>query len=125
MTANIKPAGPDISSAYKILESFLDEEILVTPEELKQKADETTKAILQMETAFDSLKILISNTSGYWEGTAGNSFRSMFRDRETDIDNMLSGLKKYPSKLLQIAGLYVEDEKKITEEHTALPANVL
>ncbi len=101
------------------------EEILVTPQELKTKADEATNAINQMEALFGSLKNLVASTGSYWSGTAADRFRSMFREREDDVEGMLSRVKTQPPKLLAIAGIYETEEVKITEEHTKLPTNPL
>ncbi len=100
-------------------------EILVTADQLKIKADDATSSITQMEAVFGSLKNLVTQTASYWDGEAASRFRSMFREREKDVDEMLSRLKKQPAKLLEIAGIYVENETQVTEEHGRLPSNPL
>ena len=92
---------------------------------VKIKADDATSSITQMEAVFGSLKNLVTQTASYWDGEAASRFRSMFREREKDVDGMLSRLKKQPAKLLEIAGIYVENETQVTEEHGRLPSNPL
>ena len=100
-------------------------DILVTPEVLQEKADEASKARSQTTAVFNEMKNLVSSTASHWEGDAGTRFRGMFLEREDEIDRMLSRLKAHPAKLLEMAGIYIDEEKRRTEEHAKLPTSPL
>lgn len=44
----------------------------VTPQQLKQTADEVTGLVQSLQTDFDSLQTTVSRTAYYWEGQAAD-----------------------------------------------------
>ena len=105
------------------LSGELSGEILVTPEILQKKADEASNAISRTTAAFHEMKNIVSSTLSYWEGDAGDRFRGMFQERAGEVEQMLSRLQVHPDKLLIMAGIYIDEEKRRMEEHAKLPAN--
>lgn len=99
--------------------------IRVSDDALKAKASEVSSAITNFENAYNSIKAMINGSSGYWQGQGGDSFRSMFQAKEEAMEGVIQGLKSHPRKLLQMAGITEETEKKITEANVALPNNVI
>ena len=100
-------------------------EILVSVDELREKAEALTGSISTMEQVYEQLNTLISGTASYWEGTAGDSFRKMFTDNQTEIGDMIQRLKDHPDHLLKIAGNTEETESSLTEANMALPSSPL
>ena len=100
-------------------------EILVSPQELQEKAGALTESISAMEQAYANLTNLILRTSSYWEGTAADRFRRLFTDNQTEIEGIIQRLKDHPNHLLQISGNIAETESGITEQNMALPSSPL
>ena len=100
-------------------------EILVSVDELREKAEALTGAISTMEQVYEQLNTLISGTASYWEGTSGDSFRKIFTDNQTEIGDMIQRLKDHPDHLLKIAGNTEETESSLTEANMALPSSPL
>lgn len=99
--------------------------LVVSPQEMIKKSGEVSNAIVRMEAAYDLIKTMVYNTSQYWEGEAGNSFRNLFQDKQDEMETMLKRLKDHPSNLLKMAGLFTDNEGKLEEENTMLPTDPL
>jgi WXG100 family type VII secretion target len=97
----------------------------VTPAKLKEKADEISKDIREMTTAFEQLADRISRTSHYWIGEAGDTCRSQYAEHRKEIDQMLKRLGEHPRDLLEMAQIYEAVEKRVTEISNALPEDVI
>lgn len=96
-------------------------EIVVEDQVLERKADEFTKAITAMDQAFEGIRSMVNETSGYWEGEAGDSCRSMFFEEQEEILRIIERLRDHPAHLLQIAGLVKSNEQRLTEASAGLP----
>jgi len=97
----------------------------VTTQELERKSEELSRELLTMENSYNTLRALVADSTSYWDGEAGRTFRRMFQDRQEEVDEILTRLKDHPRNLMTIAGIYKEAERKIETENIGLPTNPL
>lgn len=95
----------------------------VTPEELRQKSGEFSTIIGDVEKRFNRVKSIASKTKGYWLGEAGTRDRECFASYESDIQFIIRRLKEHPVDLLEMAGIYSEAEKSVSETNAKLQTN--
>ena len=90
---------------------------------LVSTADAASKSIRNMKECFEQLETIISRTSHYWIGEAGDLHRKIYQGQKPQIEEMMKRLEEHPADLLTIAGVYVPTE--ITAESIAesLPNN--
>lgn len=100
-------------------------QLKVTPEQLKAKASEVSAEIKEMQSAFEELASIVSRTSVYWLGEAGDCHRRIFEGNREEVEIMIRRLKEHPADLLQMADLYEKTEEKIQEATEALPADII
>ncbi len=99
--------------------------IRVAPQVLKEKAERISAAVLDMEKAYQSAKTAAEGSGSYWQGAGGDSFRTMFGEREEEAEAVFSELRSLPRGLTGIAGNVEKTENTITEANTALPNDPL
>jgi WXG100 family type VII secretion target len=103
-----------------------DVELLVTPEQLNNKAAEVEKNVANMRTRFDNMKRLIDKSQNYWIGDAGDMHRQNYADQVENIELVLKRLAEHPEDLRAIAQTYSETELKIADVIVPeLPGDVL
>lgn len=101
-------------------------ELLVTPEELANQANEVEKRVGNMKQRFDNLKRLVEKSKGYWIGDAGDMHRQNYVNQEANIDQVLRRLGEHPKDLRAIAQTYTTAELIIEEAIIQeLPGDVL
>lgn len=84
----------------------------VTPELLKTKANEVQNEVDGMESDFQSLFDAIDQTRDFWIGDAGNLYRRNYTDKQKDINRVMERMQSYPTRILQMAGIYEEAEEQ-------------
>lgn len=87
----------------------------VTTEMMKSKASEVTTDIENMRKNVLNMDARIRETGGYWKGDAGNMQRREFESHMNELNQMYERLKTYPSRILQMAGIYEEAEESATQ----------
>lgn len=97
----------------------------VTPEILTEKSSEVAGKVTSMRQHFEELKAVVDKTSKYWIGEAGEMHRSMYRDLEDDIEEILKRLGEHPVDLVAIAQKYSDVELKIQQEIQELPGDII
>lgn len=102
-----------------------DIKLKVNPEKLQGKAGEITTQISNIRKAYESMKSTVNATKGYWAGDAANQFRSYIKDIDKDMQSVLKRLGEHPEDLMKMAGIYVENEKNLSEYASSLPTNVI
>ena len=78
----------------------------VTPEMMKAKSSDVSADIEAMKKNVDAMKKEIEDTSGYWKGEAGNLQRRQFDELMQELYKMFDRLNTYPTRILQMAGIY-------------------
>ena len=97
----------------------------VTPQQLKIKADQVSKEVDEMTKAFAQLAQIVSRTSHYWIGEAGDAHREIYEKNKDDIEVILRKLREHPTDLLMMAGVYEETEIKVENISMQLPEDVI
>ncbi len=100
-------------------------ELLVTPEQLNQKAAEVEKYVANMRNRFENMKTLVEKSNGYWVGEAGDLHRQNYMSQKDNIDTILRRLAEHPVDLRAIAQTYTTTELKAQEIALDLPGDVL
>lgn len=89
------------------------ETILVPTEQLKEKADNAIKSISLMKHEMQELGDVVSGTSNYWIGEAGDQHRQMYLKYKKTQDEFMQRLEKCPPKLKEIAGIMIETDREM------------
>lgn len=97
----------------------------VTPETLKNKASETEATIKSLENVFNNIQDIISRTSGYWVGIAGDKARSEFNSQKDEMQKVLQRFKEHPTDLMVMAGVYEEAERSVLSQNQSLAVDVI
>ncbi len=92
---------------------------------LVSTADAVSKSIRNMRECFEQLETIISRTSHYWIGEAGDLHRKIYQGQKPQIEEMMKRLEEHPADLLTIAGVYVPTEKNAESIAESLPGDVV
>ena len=103
----------------------MDITLRVTPEALKTKANEVEGQIKALETEFNTIQDLVSRTSGYWIGEAGERARAEFESQREDIDTILKRFKEHPIDLMKMAGVYDEAVQAALAQNQTLETDII
>ena len=103
----------------------MDGQIIVKTEVLVSQSEEVSKQISNTENAFSELKNLISATSSYWIGEAGEVHRTNYMNRESDVETAIRRLREHVVDLKTMAGVYDEAEKTAQSEAQNLISEVI
>ena len=96
----------------------------VTPAQLKTQKQVIDSDIVNIKNDIAQITNEIMGTSSYWLGEAGNKQRTDYEDSRQKIDSMIERLGTYPTRILQMAGLYEESESVNTQAASQLKADV-
>lgn len=99
--------------------------IQVTPEVLQETAGKVKNLSQALQEDFAGLQQVVQNSRYYWEGAAADQYRSTFRQKSSDTEQMLSRISRFPDELLQMAGIYRSAETDNTRRAEALPTNFI
>lgn len=97
----------------------------VTPDVLVSMADDIERQIQDIQNQFSSIDADINQTRSYWEGEASDTHKSQYDSMKGDIDEAVKRLKNHPVNLLQMAGLYRENESNLESVAQSLSADVI
>jgi len=97
----------------------------VTPEKLEKKAGEVERYTEQLKTHFDNIQDIVSRTSGYWIGIAGDKARKEFESQKDDVETVIKRFREHPGDLLNMAGVYREAENSAKSQSEALKTDVI
>ncbi len=90
-------------------------ELKVTTESLQAKASDVEADISAMEADVRNLTSQIDETGGYWKGEAGDLQRKQYHEHLEELDQMFQRLRTYPTRILQMAGIYQAIEDSNTQ----------
>lgn len=88
------------------------EELIVTPEYLRQKADEWENFIQRAENSFLEIEKEIANIGNCFLGKTAAAFRRNAAEKKIEGETAFLALKKMPEKLKQIADSYEQAERR-------------
>ena len=96
----------------------------VTPEELRNVADEITAEVQSIKTCLRNINSEVTSTQSYWHGDASEKHISNYQEMKPNIDAIVGELETAPSDLLEIAGLYEETEEINVQLAFELPTDI-
>lgn len=100
-------------------------QLKVTPEVLRNMADDIEKELGDIENQFREIDSEISRTRSYWEGDASDQHKKQYDSLKSEIDESVKNLKNHPVNLLKMAGLYEETEDSAKQKAQELSADVI
>ena len=100
-------------------------EIKVTPGVLDRRGMDLLNQINSTEELFSQIKDVVTRTSSYWKGDAGNHHRQMFREQEDEIRAIFRRLHDYPVNLNEISSRYKKVEAKEKAENASVSNNLI
>ena len=92
---------------------------------MKAKAGEINQLVADIKNDYEGLKVAANATKGYWTGDAANTFRTYVKNIENDMQTVLKRLNEHPKDLLEMAGIYLQNENDVVEFTKSLPTNVI
>lgn len=102
-----------------------DVHIKVDSAVLRDKAASVSKSIASMSGSLEQLESIISRTSSYWIGEAGDMHRKIYMDQRPLLEEMMKRLKEHPTDLLAIAQTYDTVEAAVQEIASELPGDII
>lgn len=90
-------------------------ELKVSPEVLRQTAEELEKEISRISREFDLIESDISLTRIWWEGEASEAHIAQYEGMREEIRETLARLQSSPVTLLQMAGLYSQTDSELED----------
>lgn len=102
-----------------------DVRIKVDSAVLNAKAQSVSNSIRIMNTYLEQLEMIVSRTSYYWIGEAGNMHRKLYKDQKSQINEMMKRLKEHPEDLMKIAQTYNSAESAVQSMAAELPGDII
>lgn len=99
--------------------------IIVDTLVMKSKADEVRTLGNKVKQEFQTMSDLISKTSSYWIGEAGDLHRKLYNDHKDDIDQMIRRILEHPTDLEAMAGNYETAENTNVNTAQLLNADII
>lgn len=96
------------------------EEIKVSPEELRAKADAASDSIAKMRNRLNELNEIIKRTSHYWIGDAGEQHRKTYFEQEKIQGEIMNCLLGDLNKMREIAGIFQDAENESVKDVAGL-----
>ena len=85
-------------------------EILVTPEQLLQMADEWKTLLKKAAGAYEAIGIAARQTEGFFRGSSAEVFRAEIEKRTKDGIEKVNSMQEFPVRLAEIAEIYRNTE---------------
>lgn len=99
--------------------------VKVSTQELLSAAGHMTDKVEQTYATFQEIEEIIKRSSGYWEGEGHNSMVNAYERRSDDYHKIFIAIKEHIAKLVEMAGIYSETERKNVELSVALIGDVI
>lgn len=78
----------------------------VNTDDLKGQASKVSACVSDISKCVDTLARTLSGTKSYWQGEAADQYRSEYEGREQEMQQLMQRLEDYPTKIMQMAGVY-------------------
>lgn len=102
-----------------------DVTIKVTPEALYAKSQNIASILKKVEGNFGNMKVVMDKTGSYWIGEAGDAHREKYQEMIPETEEIIRRLQEHVRDLNEMAGIYQETEREVTEITELLPADVI
>lgn len=98
--------------------------ILVTPEELKNTAEEFRGIGSEARNLTQQMVSIINGLGSIYEGESATAFNNQFHKLDGDMETMHNNVTKQANHLNEIADKFSSEENKNVDESTGLPSNL-
>lgn len=105
--------------------SFGSVTLKVTPEVLHTKAETVSTKVSSMSTEFERMNSIVTKSSSYWVGSAGELHRNVYLEKQPDIEDIFKRLQEHVKELHEMAAVYINVENTVKEIAEALPIDVI
>lgn len=102
-----------------------DVQIKVDPAVLVSKAEAVSGSIGSMEQYYSELERIVSRTSYYWIGEAGDMHRNIYKEQKAQVEEMLKRMREHPADLTAIAQTYENVESQLQSLAAELPGDII
>lgn len=92
---------------------------------LNSKAQAVSKSVAGMANCLEQLERIVSRTSCYWIGEAGDVHRKMYQEQKPQIEEMIKRLREHPADLVIIARTYEATEIAVQSIAAELPGDAI
>lgn len=99
--------------------------IKVSTGELRQKAEQISKLNASISEDWNSIKNKVEKSKDFWEGAASDKHQTMFMELVPLVEEVLARLGEHPTDLLEMAGVYEQVEKEVTQVASELPSSII
>lgn len=97
----------------------------VTPEQLGAQAEVLQSLIASLRTSFQSTDNCVQRSKFYWQGEAAEAHREQYDAATSEVEELLSTLESYVTRLNTIAGNYSQTESDLAGALSSLPEDVI
>jgi WXG100 family type VII secretion target len=99
-------------------------ELRVDPQAVINKSSDMKSIRGRLSSIMGDMKGKFQSLGTSWESGAATTFQTQFTKIHKDIEEMLNIVDEYTYDLDEIARIYIEREREITDKASALPPNV-
>lgn len=97
--------------------------VKVQTERLISTAGDVEAKIRRLERAFAAMGQTVNASRRYWEGDGVASFQAAYRKKNDAVQTAFRRFRENVADLREIAGVYEQSERVITENNGALETN--
>lgn len=87
--------------------------IVVSTEQLLEKATQAEKCLGRIKKSFETLKKLMDGTNSFWTGQASDVHRERYYSRLSKIDEMFRRYEEHITDLREMAGVYDTTNREV------------
>lgn len=99
--------------------------IKVKTERLVEVSSSVSGQIRKTRNAFEAIERMVQASGGYWDGKGHDAFLNAYRKKLSVIDESLVRFQENVTDLQQIAGIYEETERDLTDNTASLPNDLI
>ena len=114
-----------VSTLFQLTVSQFVETLTVNTDVMRQKAAAVEGRIQEMQNAFASLEETVQRTQNYWIGEAGDAHRAYFEKKKPEIEEALKRLSEHVQDLYEMAAVYDNVVRDVTQISKDLPSDVI
>lgn len=99
--------------------------IKVSSQALYTGASEVRKTVSSIQNRFSAIESAVNRSSGYWQGDAADTHRTVYQEMKGTVNEMLVRLKEHASDLQSMTQEYLAAEQEASGQAADLPADVI
>ena len=99
-------------------------ELRVDAQVVQSKSGDMKSIRTRLSNIMQDMKAKFQSLNTSWDSDASATYQSQFTKIHKDIEEMLKIVDEYTQDLDEVAQKYIEVERSVSEESSALPADV-